>query len=354
MDRSNNKFPIFEAQIFSVIHPQQQSSIFLTGATGFVGSWLVRHFAERGFYVLASGRAPRPPELPGGVDYLRADLRAPVPPVSAAAAVHCAALASDTAAFSDLLAVNVEGARQVFYATERCPVLVYISSSSVYDYRQELHREDEAPLLRRGSYPLLSPYGRSKRLAEDWLLAQDWRRRALVVLRPRAVYGPGDRVLLPRLLRLVRAGRLFLPGDLNVPSSLTYAGNLAAAVERSLDFARQRGAGAHIFNVADAEPYRLREVVEALLAAVYGKQLPVRVLPLGGLRLLGRLLDALPRENTLSRFGLDALSKPCALDLGRSRAELGYRPQRTFWEVLPEIGAWAQAVGRDAICGKLR
>ena len=49
-----------------------------------------------------------------------------------------------------------------------------------------------------------------------------------VVLRPRAVYGPGDPHLMPRLRRIVRGGRAWLPGP-DVPLSLTAVENLASA-----------------------------------------------------------------------------------------------------------------------------
>ena len=258
--------------------------------------------------------------------------------------VHAAALASDSASARDLKAANVDGTRHVFEATQHCRVFVYISSASVYDHWQSLHREEE-PV----DYQLLSAYGQSKRQAEDWLMQQDWSGRTLVILRPRAVYGPGDRVLLPRLLRLVRGNRMVIPGTMRVQSSLTHVENLCAAVAGSLDFVAEQPGGIHRFNVADAAAYDLREVVGCLLPAVYGRALTFRTLPIAPLYALSTLAENLRVPTSFTRFGLAALTQSCLLDVKKITDTLDFQASRNFWESLPEITAWANRVGVKAL-----
>lgn len=136
--------------------------------------------------------------------------------------VHCAAAVGDPAPGSPaeavMHAVNVTGTARLLHAAGARPV-VWVSSASVYDPRRDrtLVREDHP---RTGH---LNAYGRTKAAGEALALAA-----GAVVLRPRAVYGPGDTQLLPRLLSRVRAGTLFLPGP-DVPLSLTAVENLAGA-----------------------------------------------------------------------------------------------------------------------------
>lgn len=315
-------------------------SIFITGATGFVGAWLVRHFAERGWSVTASGRGEAPVPLLTYARYLRADLRQSLPSVSADVIVHAAALASDSASAVALQIANVEGTRHVFEATRHCRHFVYISSASVYDYRNAIHTESE-PV----DYQQLSPYGRSKRQAEEWLVQQDWNTRTLIILRPRAVYGPGDRVLLPRLLRLVRGDRMVIPGTMRVQSSLTHVENLCAAVADSLAHFEKQPGGIHRFNVADSEPYIMREVVGQLLPAVCGRALDFRTLPIAPLYALAGAVEWLRVPTSFTRFGLAAISQDCVLDLKRTTETIGFQPKRNFWEALPDLRAWAGKVG---------
>ncbi|MEO6038583.1 MAG: NAD(P)-dependent oxidoreductase [Saprospiraceae bacterium] len=322
----------------------QQPSILITGATGFVGAWLVRYFAAQGWAVTATGRGEAPAPLLTRANYFRADLRQPLLPLPADVVVHAAALASDSAPRADLQAANVDGTRHLFAATQHCRCFVYISSASVYDYRLAVHREEEPVDNQR-----LSPYGQSKRRAEEWLRQQDWRDRTLIILRPRAVYGPGDRVLLPRLLRLVRGGRMMIPGTMRWSCSLTHVENLCAAVAGSLAFAERQRGGIHCFNVADALPYALRMVVGQLLPAVCGRALDFRELPLPPLYALARLAERLHLPTTFTRFGLDAVARSCVLDLKKIKETIDFQPERHFEEALPEIAAWADQVGVAAL-----
>jgi nucleoside-diphosphate-sugar epimerase len=117
------------------------------------------------------------------------------------------------------------------------------------------------------SHPLgrhSNAYGRTK-AAGDALAAA----AGAVVLRPRAVYGPGDPHLLPRLRRAVRGGLAPLPGP-DVSMSLTAVEDLAHARLAALDWP----AGA--YNIADADPYPRDETVHAVLAALVLRARPVR------------------------------------------------------------------------------
>ncbi len=309
-----------------------------------MGSWLVRHFAALGWSVTATGRGEPPEPLLAYARYLRADLRQPLMPVPAEVVVHAAALASDSASAADLQAANVDGTRHVFEATRQSHTFVYISSASVYDAHCVLHTEDEPVDARQ-----LSPYGRSKRQAEDWLLQQDWRGRTLIILRPRAVYGLGDRLLLPRLLRLVRGDRMVIPGTMRVACSLTHVENLCAAVAHSLLYFEKHPGGVHPFNVADAGPYVLREVVGQLLPAVYGRTLTFRELPLAPLLALAGLLERMRIPTPFTRFGLAAVAQDTVLDLEKITKTLDFQPQRDFREALPELLTWVGRVGLAAV-----
>jgi len=315
--------------------------MFITGATGFVGANLVRHFATGGWELSAQGRGSAPQPLMDLAQYMKADIQKPLPPQAATVVIHAAALASDTASREALYQANVIGTRHVLEACRNCACFIYISSSSVYETADHVHVETE-----NVDHQNLSPYGLSKRNAEDWLLEQDWSARSLYILRPRAVYGPGDRILLPRLLRLVRAGRIFAPGEMRVSSSLTHVDNLCRAVETCVTHWQSGTAGqAQTFNVADAEPYEMRNVVQQLLSTIQGKELPFNALPLRPMETLAHVLERFKLARQFSPYALAAVSKNSTLDLQKSAQTLGFIPQRNLWESLPELAAWVQRVG---------
>ncbi|AGZ44587.1 UDP-N-acetylglucosamine 4-epimerase [Actinoplanes friuliensis DSM 7358] len=224
------------------------------------------------------------------------------------AVVHLAAAVGDPrpgrATEAAFHAVNVGGTARLLEAAAGRPV-VWVSSASVYrpgPYREPV-REDHPVGGQRGAY------GRSKAAGERLALAA-----GTVVLRPRAVYGDGDRHLLPRLRRVVRRGTAWLPGP-DVAMSLTAVENLAGACLAALTWP----AGA--YNIADDRAYRRDEVFGLVLGV------PVRHVPAG----LARVAAVV--SPTLTRYAVDQVTDGLVLDLGRARAQ-GYRPVRTLADYL--------------------
>jgi nucleoside-diphosphate-sugar epimerase len=238
------------------------------------------------------------------------------------AVVHCAALADDWAAREDALRVNRDGTRMVARSFPAARI-VHISTSSVYDpFTPSVDiAEDAAPVRRH-----LSAYSETKTLAEFELAGTD-----AVILRPHAVYGPGDTTLLPRILAGVHRGRLVLPEGAEVRHSLTSIGNLVLAVRRGLD----RRSPAGIYNIADDVPVLLSAVLREFLER---RGMRARIVPMpyraafalaGTLEAAARLTRTRPR---LTRYAVSQFGMERTLDLTRARERLGFRPAPTSLE----------------------
>jgi 2-alkyl-3-oxoalkanoate reductase len=270
----------------------------VTGASGFCGAAVARLAAASGWEVWCLGRRPGPVGR-----HVRWDAAAGPPELGGAdAVVHLAAAVGDSgrgaAAEAAYRAVNVDGAARLLAAARGRPV-VWVSSASVY-------RPGPYPAPVREDHPLdsqRSAYGRSKAAGDRLALAA-----GAVVLRPRAVYGPGDPHLRPRLRRLVRGGRAWLPGP-DVPLSLTAVQNLADAC---LSAVGRWPPGA--YNVADTAVYRRDAVVAAELGV------PVRHVPLAVARGLAAVA-AVRRAPLLTRYAVDQLSDGMVLDTARAAAQ---------------------------------
>ena len=148
--------------------------------------------AAAGADVVCLGRRPGPVGIHVAWDAARDG-----PDLSGAeAVVHLAAAVGDPgpgrAAEAAYRAVNVDGTARLLDAAQGLPV-VWVSSASVYrpgPYAAPVGEDHPADGQRNA-------YGRTKAAGERLALAA-----GAVVLRPRAVYGPGDRQLLPRLRRI--------------------------------------------------------------------------------------------------------------------------------------------------------
>lgn len=301
----------------------------VTGASGFIGGALCRAAVAAGHDVLAYGRrAQLDAAHVAGAPYESWDITSG--PLTVAprvdAVVHCAGSVTDHGRPAELLAANGDGTRSVLATFRDAARFVHVSTASVYDPRVPTMRarESAADGVRHRD-----PYGHSKSAAEH---AVRTLRPDAVILRPHAVYGPGDTTLLPRLLDAVRRGRLVAVGTGRQLVALTAIGNLTTACL----LAAEASAGvAGTFNVTDAEPLMLDDALRAFIAArglrarpVY---LPLRVaLPLAAVaEAVGR---ATRRPPPLTRYAVRHLALERTLDISAACDRLGYRPAVTSFE----------------------
>jgi nucleoside-diphosphate-sugar epimerase len=297
--------------------------IAVTGASGFIGGAVATALADSHHEVVGFGRTPGGWSHPGA-RYREWDLDAG--PLRAdrdfEAVVHCAALADDWAPLSAALRVNRDGTRTVVHSFPGARI-VHLSTSSVYDaFVPNVDVPESAAPVRR----FLSTYSESKTLAEFELAGTD-----AVILRPHAVYGPGDTTLLPRLFAAVRRGRLTLPEGAEVRHSLTHIDNLVLAVRRALDPGTPRGT----YNVADDSPVLLAAVLREVFER-RGMKVRLTGIPYRSAFALAGSLEAVARARrkrpSLTRYAVSQLGLERTLDLTAARTKLGYHPTPTTLE----------------------
>lgn len=294
--------------------------VAVTGASGFVGGAVATALADADHEVVAFGRRA------DGWSHPRARYRywdLTTGPLRAdrdfEAVVHCAALADDWAPHEAALRVNRDGTRAVVRSFPDARI-VHLSTSSVYDaFTPSVEVTEDAAPVRR----FLSAYSETKTLAEFELAGTD-----AVILRPHAVYGPGDTTLLPRILAGVRRGRLVLPDGAEVRHSLTHVNNLVLAVRRALDPASRRGT----YNIADDVPVLLSVVLREFLER-RGVAARLVSIPYGAAFVLGGTLESAARVTgrrpRLTRYAVSQLGLERTLDLTAARTALDYRPTPT-------------------------
>ncbi len=181
--------------------------LVVTGATGFIGRNLAEQFHAEGNEVTATGRSlVIGEELTGrGIDFQVADIRDQsllsviCPPADCL--VHCAARAGDWGRYQDFHEANVVGTRNVIETCRKrqIPKLVFISSPSVY-----FNGEDRLNISENEPLPDIQQthYAKTKAINEKELLALRDTGINVIVLRPRAVFGPYDTTITPRILRM--------------------------------------------------------------------------------------------------------------------------------------------------------
>ena len=256
--------------------------IAITGGSGFIGSHVADRLAEAGHHIVViDGRPP----WRADVTHVKADITDLAAMVYALAGCdvvfHLAAVSNVNDAFADPLGcirVNVDGTATVWEAARRNGVSRAILASTVwvYGFAAEGGEDDELTALR----PDLADnvYTSSKIAAE--LVVQSYARRydqPFTILRYGIPFGPRMRheLVIARFVDLAMSGRpITLHGDGSQTRNFLYVTDLAAAHQSALD---ERAVN-QIVNLEGERPVSLREIVEALSAAL-GRPVVIEQLP---------------------------------------------------------------------------
>jgi 2-alkyl-3-oxoalkanoate reductase len=199
----------------------------VTGASGFIGQALVRRLSRSGFRVRALCRRPKPGLGHSGVDVVLGALEDPESLerlLAGTEAVVHAAGAVRARSRRQFDAVNRGGTASLLAAlasATRPQRLILLSSLAARE-------------------PALSAYAQSKRLAEQEVEACRARLRDVCILRPPAVYGPGDRGTLA-IFRQLAHRLLLVPAPSDARFSLLFVEDLAGLVARLLEVPRWGG-----------------------------------------------------------------------------------------------------------------
>jgi nucleoside-diphosphate-sugar epimerase len=307
----------------------------VTGATGGLGLAVTAALIAEGYAVRATGRDTGAAERLSamGAEVALADL-ADDPDAAERlcrgidVVFHAAALSSPWGELAAFERINVEATRTLLAAARRagCDGLVFVSSPSIYaELRDRIGlTEDDPPAARP-----LNAYARTKLAAERLVLAANSPDFFTVAIRPRALVGPDDRVLLPRLLNIVRRGRMPLPRGGRALVELTDTRDAA----RALVLADQRRAeiGGRAFNISGGRPMAVSALAFTLAKAL---EQPLTLIPapwpimLAGAAMLERLAAWSPGrpEPLLTPYGVATLAFSQTFNLDGAFRGLGYAP----------------------------
>ena len=311
--------------------------VLVTGATGFLGKYVVEELVDHGYQVRAFGRNHTISQslVNASVTFVQGDLTNQEDLTKACQemdmVIHAGALSTVWGPWEDFYRTNVLGTKYVLEACREANIkrLVYVSSPSIYAApRDQLGiKESDAPQENR-----LNNYIRSKLASEK--LFKDYPDVSSVILRPRGLFGIGDTSILPRVLNLsLKIGNPLI-GDGRQLMDMTCVENVALAIRLALETPQAAG---EVYNITNGDPRVFRDLIEETLSGL-GYPIRYRKIPAPLVSAISSCLEfiyknlKLKGEPALTRYTYYLLRYSQTLDISKAERDLGYRPKITISE----------------------
>lgn len=215
--------------------------IFLTGASGFVGSSVLNYFSNNCFCVSNKG------------DEYKIE--------SSSVVIHLVGKAHDlknTTKPDEYYQVNTELTKKVFDAFLASEAKVFITLSSVKAVADEV----KSALTEEHFPNPITHYGKSKLLAEEYIFSKEIPSgKRVYILRPSMIHGPGNKGNLNLLYKIVSKGLPWPLGSFENKRSFCSIENLCFIISELIENDKIPSG---VYNIADDEPISTNELINLI------------------------------------------------------------------------------------------
>lgn len=326
--------------------------ILVTGATGFIGTYVVRYLLEAGHEVKALIHG-EPEEtarikLGTGVELITGDVTRPESLPKAFegcdCVIHAVAVVGGYGSWQMFERVGVQGTRNVINAaaSSRVARFIHVSSITVYGTNSKQFPCTEDMPVEENPEPW-NFYARQKVLAEkDVWKAHRAGRLEATVLRPSITLGAGDQNVVGRILKIVKSpfGAIVGTGENRVPCVVVE--DLAEAIVRVVSSERTIGKA---YNLSGKSHITQKELF-ALHALAAGLKPVKRRLPRNLLMRVAGLMEGVYRllgrrdEPFCTRLAITLASWDCLLDCSKAANDLGWEGLRSYKDAINRSVRW--------------
>lgn len=317
---------------------------FVTGGTGFTGSALVRRLLEEGHQV-------RVLDNQKGIFYDELEKLGAVITIGSVTDKNLVSECTEgidivfhlAAAFRELNVpkkhyydVNVNGTRYVMEAARKHQVkkVIYCSTQGVHGYVKNPPGDENSPIAPEDYY--------QETKYEGEVVCQEFIKAGMkvTILRPTAIYGPGDPERFYMIFKRVKKGFFPMFGDGKTFYHPVYIDNLSDAFILSMDLNKGNG---ETYIIADEYYYPIKDLVQRVGKAL-NKEVNIKHLPILPVIIAGHICEKVckPFRVTPPLFPrrVDWYRQVRAFKIDKAKRELGYQPRIGIDEGLKRTGEW--------------
>lgn len=258
--------------------------------------------------------------------------------------------------------VNVEGTKNVIEACKQCRVerLVYVSSASVvFDGTHMIDVDETMP------YPTkyVDFYSKTKAEAEKLVLASNRASLRTCAIRPSAIFGERDPVLVPRLVEAARVGKTkYIIGNGKTKWEFTYVGNVAdACIKAGENLGPGDSVPGQAYFITNDETTLFWEQCGVILDGL-GYPVPSVCIPYALCFAIAVLIEFImlllspiykpKKPPTFSRQRVILLTTHRKISCAKAKLDFGYQPKVSMEEGMRRTVEYFQPLAKDAKSAK--
>lgn len=322
--------------------------VLVTGGTGFLGRKLANRLKDLENHVTVIGRNQNiGNELErNGIQFYQCDLTNRTQIIESCKGMdyvfHCGALSSPWGKYQDFFDANVLGTMNIIEGSKIHQVkrFIHVSTPSIYfTFDERIDVKENDPLPKQ----FANHYAYTKFLAEK-VVDEAWNEGLPVItIRPRALFGPEDTTIIPRLIKVNREKFIPFIDKGEILLDLTYVENVVDALLLCMN------SGQHTlgqkYNITNGETVRLKDVLNLVFKRIH-EPLKTKRVNYQWMFQLAKLLEWLSvtfqngKEPLLTRYTVSVIGKSQTLNIEKAKKELGYVPKISMEEGIIEFAKW--------------
>jgi len=306
-------------------------NVLVTGASGFIGRYLVDDLVNHGHYVKALTRQSSLKIK--GAKVIFGDITKPEQFLSSLenveAVLHNAAYAIDYGKKSEIYKINIEGTLNVANACRKMGVkrIIYTSTAGVYGFPNIKEKITE-----KSAYKPLNDYHKSKLEGEKIL--SKYEDLSISIIRPPLVLGPGGRGTKV-LLENIKEGKMLFIGNGNQDISLVHPKDVAQCMRLALENDKKEDT----FNVISFI-CKIKELFNEIANQMNVKP-PTKNVSYSLAYIYALFLEIIAiKEPSLTRFRVKSLGTTRRVSCDKAKKELGYKSKFNLQLTVEDIVSW--------------
>jgi len=320
--------------------------VLITGATGFLGKYILEEFAKYDCEIIAFGRNADIGESLENCTFIQGDftnyqdINDAVK--GADVVIHAGALCTVWGRWQDFYNANVLGTKNVLDACleNNITKFVYVSSCSIYNctYDKLDITEDDFDARNDLNYYIKTKI-MSEKMIKDYSEKHDI---SYSIIRPHGIFGIGDVSIMPRLIKVnAKIGIPLFNGGNNL-IDIVCAENVAYSLWLCANSDKNG-----TYNITNGEIFRYKDMIDKIFSqmGLVPKYFPMRFKVA---YLLASMVEGIYKflrienEPIITKYTLTTVGVSQTLNIECAKRDLGYVPQKTLQEGIDDYAKWSK------------